>query len=139
MKVFLDANILVTVLNKEYPLFPYAAKILSLVDISTYQFYTSPICLAIAFYFAEKKSGRQIAKKKIGLLTEKIGVATTNEEVVKLALSNKAVLDFEVGLEYYTAELADCACILTEDTDDFSFGKSEVLNVNSFIEKYLTR
>lgn len=30
MKVFIDANILVTVLNKEYPLFPYAAKLLSL-------------------------------------------------------------------------------------------------------------
>jgi hypothetical protein len=32
MKVFLDANILVTVLNKEYPVFPYAAKLLSLAD-----------------------------------------------------------------------------------------------------------
>ena len=139
MKVFLDANILVTVLNKEYPLFPYAAKILSLADQRAYQLYTSPICLAIAFYFAEKKSGHQIAKKKIGLLAERINVATTNTEVVTLALANNAVLDFEDGLEYYAAELAGCTCLLTEDTDDFSFGKSEVLNVNSFIEKYLTR
>jgi len=30
MKVFVDANILVSVLNKEYPLFTYSARILSL-------------------------------------------------------------------------------------------------------------
>ena len=30
MKVFVDANILVSVVNKEYPLFPYTSRILSL-------------------------------------------------------------------------------------------------------------
>lgn len=28
MKIFLDANILVSVLNKEYPVFTYAARVL---------------------------------------------------------------------------------------------------------------
>jgi len=139
MKVFLDANILVTVLNKEYPLFPYAAKILSLADQPPYQLYTSPICLAIAFYFAEKKSGRQLAKKKIGLLAGKIKMATADEKVVALTLSNKAVLDFEDGLEYYSAELAGCKCLLTEDADDFFFAKMDVLAIHEFVTKFLTR
>ena len=55
MKIFLDANILVSVLNKEYPLFTYSARVLSLMDHPKFEVYTSPICLAIAFYFAEKK------------------------------------------------------------------------------------
>ena len=59
MKVFLDANVLVSVLNKEYPLFPHSARILSLADQLRYQLYTTPICLAIAFYFAEKKKVAQ--------------------------------------------------------------------------------
>ena len=54
MKVFLDANILVSVLNKEYPVFTYSSRVLSLADHSKYKFYTSPLCLAIAYYFAEK-------------------------------------------------------------------------------------
>ncbi|HLF33367.1 MAG TPA: PIN domain-containing protein, partial [Cyclobacteriaceae bacterium] len=61
MKVFLDANILVSVLNKEYPVFSYSARLLQLALTKKFQLYTSPICLAIAFYFAEKKSGRKKA------------------------------------------------------------------------------
>ena len=32
MKIFLDATILVSVLNKEYPVFTYSSRILSLAD-----------------------------------------------------------------------------------------------------------
>lgn len=136
MKFFLDANILVAVLNKEYPLFPYAAKVLSLADQSNFQVYTSPICLAIAFYFAEKKSGKAVAKKKIKLLTDKINIATTDAEVVAHAISNPAVHDFEDGLEYYAAAQAKCKCIITEDGDDFFFSEIEVLGANDFLVKY---
>ena len=65
MRTFLDANILVSVSNKEYPLFRYTSRILSLTDQKGFHLYTSPICLAIAFYFAEKKSGAKNAKNKL--------------------------------------------------------------------------
>ena len=68
MRIFLDANILVSVLNKEYPLFSYSARIVSLADNKKFTVFTSPICLAIAFYFAEKKSGTQLAKKRLKYL-----------------------------------------------------------------------
>jgi predicted nucleic acid-binding protein len=64
MKIFLDANILVSVLNKEYPLFTYTSRILSLADTKKFTLFTSPACLAIAFYFAEKKYKSISAKKK---------------------------------------------------------------------------
>ena len=63
MRIFLDANILVSVLNKEYPLFSYSARIISLADNKKFTVYTSPICLAIAFYFAEKNLVRNWQKK----------------------------------------------------------------------------
>ena len=53
-----------SVLNKDYPLFTYSARVLSLADNKNFTLYTSPVCLAITFYFAEKKSGTQLAKKK---------------------------------------------------------------------------
>ncbi len=64
MKVFVDANVLVSVLNKEYPLFTQSARILSLAGSKNFEIYTSPICLAIAFYFAEKKFKAVKAKEK---------------------------------------------------------------------------
>ena len=82
MRIFLDANILVSVLNKEYPLFPYTARILSLADSRRFTVYTSPIYLAIAFYFAEKKSGTQLAKKKIEIMSSKLSITGIGKDEV---------------------------------------------------------
>ena len=137
MKIFLDANILVAVLNKEYPVYSYAARILSLTDNSRYKVYTSPLCLAIAFYFAEKKSGRTKAKEKIRTLSSHIEIAGTDADAVIQTISNKKINDFEDGLEYYSALAAKCEVIITEDTKDFYFSDIDVQSSFGFFERYL--
>ena len=137
MRVFLDANILVSVLNKEYPLFTYTSRIISLADKTNFTIFTSPVCLAIAFYFAEKKYKNVSAKKKIQILCDHINIAAANKSTVLQSLNNPAINDFEDGLEYYSAVENRCDCIITEDIDDFYFSKIEVLNSEDFFEKYL--
>ena len=137
MRLFLDANILVSVLNKEYPLFSYSARILSLGNNNRFKVYTSPVCLAIAFYFAEKKHGTQSAKQKISLLAGNIVITDVGKETVLSSLANKKVNDFEDGIEYYSAQKSKCEVIITEDVADFYFSEIEVLNTKNFIEKYM--
>jgi predicted nucleic acid-binding protein len=139
MKIFLDANILVSVLNKEYPLFPFTSRILSLNQNTPFKLYTSPLCLAIAFYFAEKKSKAIIAKRKIELLVQHIDIAADSSHAVNLALKNSSIHDFEDGLEYYAAIETGCSCIITEDFKDFYFSEIEVLSSQDFFKKYLTK
>ena len=137
MNIFLDANILVSVLNKEYPLYPNTSRILSLSKTSGFTIFTSPLCLAIAFYFAEKKHGREMAKKKIALVIDHISISSVDENTVSKAIRNKRISDFEDGMEYYSAIQAACTCIVTEDTDDFFFSSVEVIRSEKFVEKYL--
>ncbi len=134
MKIFLDANILVSVLNREYPVYSYSSRILSLPD--RVKIYTSPICLAIAFYFAEKKSGSAKAKEKIALLVSKIGIAETGKKAVVSAAQHKAIHDFEDGLEYYSAKQAGCSHIVTEDKNDFYFSELSVMTSEEFLNTY---
>ena len=136
MKVFLDANVLISVLNKEYPLFTFSSRILSLTDNSKYQLFTSPLCLAIAFYFSTKKSGEILAKKKIDLLSKHMALTTVDEKVTKDTLKNKQIHDFEDGLEYYSALKHSCDVIITENKADFYFSSIEVLGCEEFIVKY---
>jgi len=135
MNIFLDANILVAILNKEYPLFSDAARVLSLTDNKRFKVFTSPVCLAIAFYFAEKKSGSALAKKKVSLLISSIEIASTDVEAVRKTVSNKSVLDFEDGLEYYSALGAGCKVIITENKEDFYFSEIEVLSSQEFLKR----
>lgn len=137
MKIYLDANILVTVLCNEYPQFTFCSRIMSLCDDKRFDVYTSPLCLAIAFYFAEKKSGKTLAGKKINLIADKIRMTTMNEEVVKKTISNKSISDFEDGLEYYSALQSRCRCIITSNGKDFYFSELEVLNAQDFLLKYV--
>ena len=137
MRIFLDANILVSVLNKEYPLFSYTARILSLADNKKFTVYTSPICLAIAFYFAKKKSGTQLAKQKIEMLVNKLSITEVGKNEVLQSLENKKVNDFEDGIEYYAAVSNKCDAIVTEDINDFYFSSTPVFNSRAFVEKHL--
>lgn len=137
MKIFLDANVIVAVLNKEYPLFSYASRILSITERKDFQVFTSPICLAIAFYFAEKKSGTTLAGKKIALLVSHINISPTNKEAVLKTISNKKIIDFEDGLKYYSALGSGCHAIITEDQSDFHFSEIEVWSCREFMERYL--
>ena len=137
LRIFLDANVLVSVLNKEYPLFTYSSRILSLASHPKFEVYTSPLCLAIAFYFAEKKHSSALAKQKIDILCQHIKIAENSSKGVSDTLSNKKIHDFEDGLEYYAALQNDCKCIITEDIEDFFFSDIEVLNCQDFFKRYM--
>lgn len=137
-KIFLDANVLISVLNREYPLFLSSSRVLSLSDRSDHILFTSPLCLAISFYFACKKCGAELALKKIALLSEKLQITLTGPEEVKATLLNKSILDFEDGLEYYSAMEANCTAIITEDTGDFYFSSIPVVNCTSYLKEYIT-
>lgn len=137
MKIFLDANVLVSVLNKEYPAYPFTSRILSMADDKKHQLVTSPVCLAIAWYFAEKKHGHAAAKSKIFLLLQYIDVARCGKEEAMQAVQNKKIHDFEDGLQYYAALHSKCSCIVTSDLRDFYFSEIEVLEPERFFRKYV--
>lgn len=136
IRFFVDANVLVTVLNKEFPAFPDCARLLSLADKRGFVLVTSPMCLAIAFHFAQKKSGEEIAKQKIALLVSKLQIADNDKKDVEATLANKNIHDFEDGLEYYSALSSRCKCMVTYDTDDFYFSGMEVLRPEDFLLRY---
>lgn len=137
VNVFLDATVLVAVLNKEYPSYPYCARILSAAGSNLFQFYTSPMCLAIAFYFTEKRKGTAKAKSAIQLLGEHLFISEHYSKDVDLALRNKKIHDFEDGLEYYSALSSGCKVIVTGNTNDFYFSEIAVLEPKDFLMKHL--
>lgn len=137
MKVLLDANVLVSVLNKEYPVFTYSARLLSLSDRLGFTYYVTPLTLAIAAYFSAKKSGSLLAKSKIKMIADHLSTAIVDEQCVKQALSNKAIEDFEDGMQYYAALSQGCDCIVTENKSDYYFSEVEVLTCEEFLIRYV--
>lgn len=73
------------------------------------------------------------------ILVNKIEIAAVDKTAGTKTIKNKAVSDFEDGLEYYSALAVKCQCIVTEDTDDFYFSEIEVLKAQPFLEKYVMK
>ncbi|MCF3108457.1 PIN domain-containing protein [Niabella sp. CC-SYL272] len=135
MKLFIDANILVAVINKEYPLFTYASRVLSWASAKGYQLVTTSVSLAITYYFAEKKHGARSAKERIGMLAARFFVAECGTKEVQQAAMDKHVTDFEDGLQYFAAYNAGCTHIITENTRDFYFSILEVQTAYDFLKR----
>lgn len=139
MRIFLDANVLVTVMCNEYPRFSACARVLSLADDKRFQVYTSALCLAIGAYFSEKKNGKKLTRKKIALLAEKLKITTIAENAVSSALANRKVLDLEDGFQYYSAIDAKCEVIVTYDKRDFHFSELPVMDAEEFLFDHVVK
>jgi predicted nucleic acid-binding protein len=134
MNLFLDANILVSVLNHEMPAFTYTARILSLPQFNPkFKVFTSPICLAIAYYFAEKKCGSKRAIEKMQIVSKQIDIVSIGFDEVNSVNLNKKINDYEDGLQYYAALNANCNMIITENIKDFYFSEIPVHSSKDFI------
>lgn len=134
-RIFIDANVIIAMLNKKYPLFRFASRVLSLTNQQPFELYTSATCLAIAFCFSCKKNGEKAALQKMLLLPDNMRVANMGESQVKAALANKQIHDFEDGMQYYSAIQAGCNAIITEDHNDFYFSEIPIMNCETYLRQ----
>jgi predicted nucleic acid-binding protein len=132
-RIFLDANILVTVLCNEYPRFGPCARVLSLADDPRFEVYTSPLCMAIGAFYAGKKNGKEMARKKISLLGEKLRMTNLGQTAMQRTLADPRILDIEDGLQYHSALDAKCGFIVTYDRKDFHFAEIPVMDAEEFL------
>lgn len=136
MNIFLDANVIIAVLNQEYPRFDLSARVLSLAGNSKFNFYTSTLAISISFYMSSKKSTDTVAYNKIKLLANKIDIATNRSTDLKSVFANKKILDIEDGLQYLAAKGSKNKVIVTYDLGDYHFSDIEVLEPKTFLMKY---
>jgi predicted nucleic acid-binding protein len=132
MNIFIDANILVTVIKHEQPFFDECARVLSLSSYK-YNLYITALTLGICFYQAEKKFGKNEAKRRLRKIIEKLMIARCDEDESQQAFENVAVNDFEDGLQYYSAVNSKCYGIVTYNVKDFHFSKIPVFTPVSLL------
>jgi predicted nucleic acid-binding protein len=135
MRIFLDANVLVSVLNREYPHYDACARCLSLADKSGFNFVVSSLSLGIVFYFSEKKSGRKEARRKIELLLQRLSVAPCGEDEVRAAMLEKKADDFEDALQFHSAKALASDFIISNNPSDYHFSSIRVRRPEEFLQE----
>ena len=60
-----------------------------------------------------------------------------DQAVVDLAIKNPQVIDFEDGLEYFSALNSSCEVIITEDQKGFFFSNIPVFTCKQFLQEII--
>jgi predicted nucleic acid-binding protein len=132
--IYIDVNVIVTIINHELGRVADCIKILSLVDNPDFTICTSPITLAICFYFAEKKKGRQGAIALMKVLQAKLKIVSNTDAHIADVFQNTKINDFEDGLHYYAAIESKCKAIITYNKSDFYYSDIPVFNPKEYLK-----
>ena len=136
MRVFLDTNILLDIIEERQLFLIASANVFDLGVRKQIQLFASPLTFANCIYTARKNVGYQKALQGIKLLKQFVEVTTMDDNQVSYALEDD-VSDFEDRLQFESAIAAQCEVIVTRDKKrHFPQGRIPILSPEEFLNKF---
>lgn len=134
IKLFLDTNVVMDMLQRREPFFLAAANIFAMSTRDEVQLYVAPITYTTASFLIGKQDKSEVRP----LLTElrKLSQVTrVDEPIVDQALSSDFA-DLEDAIQYFSACTTNIDYIITRNKKDFTASKIPVFSPNEFLNSY---
>lgn len=132
-KVLIDTNIILDLLDERMPFFENAWKLFSLAETRELVLGISSLSLANTNYYLIKKMPSSLAKTTIRRFKLLVNVLPLNDRIIDLALNDEKIIDFEDGLQYYSAIEFGYEIIITRNQKDFKNSNIPVMSPFEFL------
>ena len=133
IRLFLDTNIVIDMLQRREPFFLAAANIFALSVSGNAELYVSPMTYATASYLIGKRDIKKV-KPLLSELRKFSHVTPTDETTIDKALLSDFE-DFEDAMQYFSAFGLSMDYIITRNKKDFIASKVPVLTPEEFLQK----
>lgn len=133
--VFADTDIILDMLAKREPFYPFAAELFSLVEKGELAVHISPVIFANLHYILCKLKGKSEAMKSLRKLRLLVKILPVDEKIIDLALTS-SFKDFEDAIQYYVAMEHEIAFLLTRNTKDYKATGMTVMTAEEFLDTY---
>ena len=138
MKVFLDTNILLDIIEGREKFLIPALNIFNLGMNGDIEMFTTSLTFANCMYVAKKNVGQAKAVEGLRFLKKYVRIAPMDDRQCVRAL-NSDMPDFEDMLQYEAALAEGCDVIVTRDANrHFPADIIPILNPEEFLNKYAT-
>ncbi|WXG39258.1 MAG: PIN domain-containing protein [Candidatus Freyarchaeum deiterrae] len=136
MKVFLDVNIFVDVLERRDG-WKASIAMVRLVRAGRAEGYISALTPPILYFLRARISSEEEAKKDAKKIIEGFQIVPLSEEIVSRSFDEKRMRDFEDSIQFYSAK-PSYEVLVTRNKRDFRTVENEieVLTPEEFLEKY---
>jgi predicted nucleic acid-binding protein len=118
MKLLIDTNVLLDVIQQRKPHDAFAQRLLSLFERGEVTGYVSAISFNNIFYILRKQIGATEARNALRSLRSIFKVVALDERIIDVALTHE-VADFEDAIQAECARAVDASCVVTRNTQDF--------------------
>ena len=131
MKAFVDTNILIDFICRREPFFIPAKSVFAACFMRKVEIIVSGLSIVNLLYICRKHDVAAIKSNLLGL-SQYIEIVDLPSTFVIGGLKSEW-LDYEDFLQYETAIVNNCDCIITRNTDDFSMSSLPVYNASDFM------
>lgn len=134
-KLLIDTNIVIDLLSKRDEFYYEVADLFSLADKKKLKLTIPSLTFANTNYILSKLKSPKEAKEILRKLKVLVKLLNLDDKITELALSDDDFLNFEDGLQYYSAIENNIDIIITRKKKDFKNSKLPVLTVKEFFAR----
>ncbi|HPR32698.1 MAG TPA: PIN domain-containing protein [Prolixibacteraceae bacterium] len=133
-KLFVDTNIVIDLLSRREPFYEEAALLFSLADKKQIELSVSSLTIANTSYALLRRMDSSKAKLIVRKLRLIIKILPLDDKIIGLALNDTTFLDFEDGLQYFTALENGQEVIVTRNLKDFKYSQIPAMTAKQFLQ-----
>lgn len=132
-RILIDTNIVIDLLAQRKEFYDEAAKLFSLSDKKEISLTISSLTFANTNYILSKQKSTKEAREILRKFKVLVEIINLDDKIIELALSDDQFIDFEDGLQYYSALENNVDIILTRNKKDFKNSKIPVLTAKEYL------
>ncbi len=133
-KLFIDTNIVIDLLARREPFFEESASLFSLADKKIVDLSISSFTIANTSYTLLRQMDSGKAKSILRKLRLIVNILPLDDKIVGLALNDDTFLDFEDGLQHFSALENNQDIIITRNLKYFKNSKLPAMTAKQFLE-----
>lgn len=132
MKLFIDTNVIMDLVENRTPFAHSASRIIHLGTTREHELFASDLTFANVVYMSRKYMQYPVLIQMLSELRDVISVAGIGAAGIDFALAQNN-RDFEDTLQYFSAKQIHADCIITRDKKDFAFPDIPVYTPDEFL------
>ena len=132
-RILVDTNIVIDLLAQRKEFYDEAAKLFSLSDRKEISLTISSLTFANTNYILSKQKSTKEDREILRKFKVLVEIINLDDKIIELALSDDQFIDFEDGLQYYSALENNVDIILTRNKKDFKNSKIPVLTAKEYL------
>ena len=131
--LLIDTNIVIDLLSKRKDFYYESASLFSLADKNILTLTVSALTIANTSYILSKLKSRSEVRIILGKFKVLVKILSLDNKIIELAISDNNFLDFEDGLQYYSAIENQIDIIITRNQKDFQNSKIPVMTPKEYL------